>query len=171
MEIKISEKARLVFKGFGSGLIVNPRKRDCSYLEHTHIPIGSSAIWYCNKHKCLAESCDETGMSYQPTRASGLIDESGGPEALWFAFWEEDCAWPAIHVVRAESWEQAYEDFCDSLPDVPESDLEGVDGYLIGDENSNLPDGYSFTSDGRIVYTENVNGREIELVEVTTHEA
>lgn len=96
---------------------------------------------------------------------SRVIDESGDSEAVWFAFFEEDCFDPPIYIVRAESWEQAYEDFLDTRPDADLSDWSDEERAEF-EAGGNHPDGYSFTSDGRIVYSEAVMGYEIELKEV-----
>ena len=130
---------RLEFRGLGNGLIVNPRP-------------------------------DETGMSYQPASVptSRVIDNQYGgadSDSPWFVFFHENCAWPSYWIVRAESWESAYEEFLDEQPEADPSDL--ADAGWDPETSDDLPDGFSWDSSGRIVYSECIMGHEIELISAT----
>ena len=96
---------------------------------------------------------------------SRIIDESGDAEAKWFGFYEEDCMAPPIYLVRAHTFEQAYEDFIDSRPEVSFEDLDEEQREEL--EKSGGLSGYAYDSSGRLVYTETIMGYEVELKEVT----
>lgn len=98
---------------------------------------------------------------------SRIIDECGDADARWFGFYEEDCASPPIYLVRAHTFEQAYEDFIDSRPEVDVDDLDEEQRAMVEDREGNLPDGYTIDSSGRLVCTETIMGYEVELKEVT----
>lgn len=96
---------------------------------------------------------------------SRIIDECGDSDARWFGFYEEDCMDPPIYLVRARTFEQAYEDFIDSRPEVSLEDLDEEQREEL--EKSGDLSGYAYDSSGRLVYTEAIMGYEIELKEVT----
>lgn len=96
---------------------------------------------------------------------SRIIDECGDSDAKWFAFYEEDCFDPPIWIVRAESFERAYEDFVDSRPEVNLEDLDEDQREEL--EGSGDLSGYAYNLSGRLVYTEAIMGHEVELKEVT----
>ena len=84
---------------------------------------------------------------YDPaiTTASSLTVE-GYEDSPWFVFYAGDCAWPSLHIIRAESWEAACEEFI-----VGEADRGH---YLIRDDDPDYTedDGHC-TGDGRRVDT------------------
>lgn len=156
--IEFPESARLVFLMGDRRLTVNPRT--CK---------GDKAgkVWpYCenrNAHVCKEHSADGHTVSL-----NHLIDNQyGGADAAspWFAFWQEDCMSPPIWIVRAESFEAAYEEFLDELPETKLEDLD-EDQRAMVQSDGNGPDGYTYAANG-LVYSENVSGVEIRLVEVT----
>ena len=138
LTLEVPTTARLVFRmPSGSRLIINPRV--CDGREQVNGPD-------------------------QAVPLTRFLDESGDYADQWFAFWEEDCMSPPIYVVRAESFEQAYEDFCNEVVSrfpLSESDLTDYTKTEEGDY-----EGLTWTDRGWIS-TENVNGVEIRLVEVT----
>ena len=97
---------------------------------------------------------------------SRVIDECGDADAEWFAFFEENCFDPPIYLVRARSWEQAYEDFCDQLTPVDLSDLDEDQRAMVEDTEGNLPDGYAINSSGHLVHTESVMGYQTRIVSI-----
>lgn len=135
--IEFPATARLVFRTpMGSLLIVNPREckgdKAGKVWPHCSGPISKP------DHDCK-ENVHGPDASVP---VSSFVDNQYGAtdyDSPWFAFWEEDCMSPPISVVRASSFEAAYEDFLDTLP---EAELD-------------------------VVHTENVNGCEIKLIEVT----
>jgi hypothetical protein len=73
----------------------------------------------------------------------------------WFAFWVADCFDPSIHVIRAPSFETAYEVFCEREAD------RGF--YLIRDGDPDYDDDAgTWTGDGRRVDSEPFQGRELD---------
>ena len=122
------ESTRLVFSGMGRPLVLNPRECKGS-------PLAPSKIWpHCGAadHQCREIYTSE--ISAVPL--SRFLDESGDYAASWFAFWEEDCMDPPIWIVRAESFEQAYEDFINevvSRSPLSESDLTDYEKTPDGD--------------------------------------
>lgn len=163
--IEFPASARMVFRMGNGRLIVNPRecKGDARKLVWPHCsgPITKP------DHDCK-EMIHGPDSSVPVSRV--IDNQYGGTDyaSPWFAFWEADCMSPAISIVRAESWEAAYEDFLDTLPDADPSDWSDEEKATAEDpDNGNLPSGYSFSGNGRIIFTENVNGCEITLIEVT----
>ncbi len=76
----------------------------------------------------------------------------------WFAFWIEDCFDPCIYVIQQETFEAAYEDFCDWQADqlrIDEADLIGRDENFM-----------NYTSNGTPIDTEAVQGCECHLVRI-----
>jgi hypothetical protein len=97
----------------------------------------------------------ETSDALRIVTLSGIIDEEQDSEARWFIFCEADCAWPTHYIVRATTWEQAWEDFVEACVESMHTD--------------EVPEEYDGERkrDGSPVNTENVMGREARLVEVT----
>ena len=98
-------------------------------------------------------------------RLSGMLDSSGSSWASGaFCFYVADCFDPPLYVQFGDSWEDAYESFCDNEPslEIPESDF--ADYGLPGDDAT-----CQFTSDGRPIDTDNVQGitSPLRLVAVT----
>lgn len=153
--IEFPETARMVFKMPGRAhLIVNPRecKGDDRKLVWPHCSTR-------NSHACK-EMINGPDASVPVSRV--IDNQYGGTDyaSPWFAFWEADCMAPPIYIVRAESWEAAYEDFCDVIAPISDSDLPdylNAAGEFEGNYNSN----------GQPIDTESVNGCEISLIEVT----
>lgn len=98
-------------------------------------------------------------LSHEGARASSVSADEGFADSPWFAFWAEDCAFPVFHVIRAQSWEDAYEVFCEQEADRGH--------YLIqeGDPDYSEDDGH-WTGDGRRVDTECFQGAEVTLASV-----
>lgn len=75
----------------------------------------------------------------------------------YFAFWEEDCAWPAIFIVQARCWEDAYEVFCDEFA----SEMSDADYDALTEEER---EGVQFGDGGKMLANhEAINGCEIEF--------
>lgn len=168
IEIAFDRKStRLVFKGMGQHLIINPRPAKCEFQFDPNA--GNYSCAECDKSGFDDDHHEECwGASGGPLRIplERVIDEYADSESPWFAFWEEDCFEPPIWIVRAESFEQAYEDFVDALPAADLEDLD-EDQRAMVEGGGNLPDGYTFDSQGALKHTETIQGREIELIEVT----
>ena len=129
--------ARLEFRWAHPNLVINPRESDAPGIDVRAVP---------------AERV--------------LLGDSYSSDERWFAFYEEDCFDPPVWIVRADSWETAYEVFCDeALDSVDLEDLDPEQRVAVEGEG-NLPDGYSISSDGKLIYTETSMGYEIELISV-----
>lgn len=158
--IEFPATARLLFSGLGSGLVINPKPADHEYT----IVAGVQGCAKCKKGILDPVHSAETGTSSDPINVpeNRVIDENGNADDKWFAFWEEDCMSPPIWIVRAESFEQAYEDFYSAIP-------QPLDENTLADYERDA-DGYyndlTMTDRGWIS-TESIQGREIELMEVT----
>lgn len=92
---------------------------------------------------------------------SRVYDDTGS-DGQWFGMYEEDCADPPIYLIRADSFESAYEVFCEefasTLDEITLSDYERTpDGDF---------EGLTLTSRGWIS-TEAIMGYEVDLKEVT----
>ena len=107
-------------------------------------------------------------------RYSSRVTDYGGDKA--YAFWQEDCFCPRIYFVRGDSWEDAYENFLQVLPEedmtYPNLDREQEEEWRKACLPENVADGqygpgmgslegFTFRDGGGIVYTELVNGRRI----------
>lgn len=78
----------------------------------------------------------------------------------YFAFWEEDCAWPAIFIVQARRWEDAYEVFCDEFA----SEMSNEDYDALTEEER---EGVQISGGGKLLANhEAINGQEIEFAGV-----
>ena len=152
INIELSSKTtRLEFSGMGRPLVINPR--ECK---------GDSrgVFW----PMCSCEGCCREGSEISAVPLSRFIDESGDYEGRFFAFWDEDCMDPPLYVVRAESFEQAYEDFCNEV-------VEPLDDATLADYERNADGDYDdlTLNEKGWISTESVNGREIDLVSATVH--
>lgn len=96
-------------------------------------------------------------MPYGVKRLSSFTDEETDG-SLW-CFFAEDCFDPSIHLVRAYTFEDAYEFFCQLQADIGH--------YLIQHDDPDYDeDAGHWTDDGRRVDTENFQGFGVELVSV-----
>lgn len=101
-------------------------------------------------------------------RASGMYDESGFATGRWFVFYHEDCFQPSVYVIRAESFETAYEVFIEEFGakacGVIEPN-ENVSNYGDGTTVDSLLNSgvLTWTANG-IIDTEAIKGEEITLV-------
>jgi len=76
----------------------------------------------------------------------------------WFAFWVEDCFNPSIYTIQHDSFEAAYEEFCDWQVDqlkIEDTDLKDYDESSL-----------SYSSNGTPIDTEAVQGCECHLVRI-----
>lgn len=123
-----ASKHRLFFTGFGEGLVVHPWEG-----EAVDFSLGPQSV-----------------------PLSRIIDNQYGSadaSSPWFAFWQEDCAFPPIYLVRAETWEAAYEDFCDEV-------LEPLSADDMTDYDE---DEVARNSSGEPIDTESVQGCAVRL--------
>lgn len=92
------------------------------------------------------------------------------PDGKWFAIWNEDCFQPSVYIVRADSFESAYETFID------EFGAQACGTIAEDDDVSNYGDGatiesllgfgvLTWTPNG-IIDTEAVRGEEITLTSI-----
>lgn len=98
---------------------------------------------------------------------SRVIDNQYGAAdsaSPWFAFYVEDCFDPPIWLVRADSWESAYDDFVDALPETDLGDLDEDQRNEL--ESTGDLSGYTYDSSGLLKYTEAVMGYETKIVSV-----
>lgn len=155
-------KTRLEFSGMGRPLVINPHPAKCPAFKF--VPGNNYTCGTCGKSGTGPEHSGEGSPEISVVPLTRFLDESGDYAASWFAFWEEDCMDPPIWIVRAESFERAYEDFCETLPEV---NVEDLDADQIAAEKEGNLSGYSYADGVGLVYTEAVNGREIDIVSAT----
>lgn len=92
-------------------------------------------------------------------RISGLLDSSG---SSWnenaFVFYVADCFDPPLYVQFGKSFEDCYESFCDNEPTLVITPEEAKDYEGLGEGQN--PEDYqgSYTSDGKPIDTDNVQG-------------
>lgn len=97
---------------------------------------------------------DQYGHDAKRADHYGLDDWGNG----FFAFWVENCFDPSIAIVRADSFETAYEIFCDEFADwikIDDSDLADYD-----------PETLNYNGSGVAIDTESVQGSEISLLRI-----
>lgn len=85
------------------------------------------------------------------------IEQAGWGNDVWVAFYIEDCFDPPVYILRASSWEEAYEEFIDWQVDqlkIEEPDLNDYDAESL-----------TYSSNGVPVDTEGVRGKEVKLIE------
>ena len=85
---------------------------------------------------------------------SGFLASSGsGWDKEAFIFTVVNCFDPCLYIQFGQSFEDAYESFCDNAPEliIPESDFKDYD---MDSENPTC----QFTSDGKPINTDNVQG-------------
>jgi hypothetical protein len=81
------------------------------------------------------------------------------PEGRWFAFYNVDCFDPPFAIIRARSFETAYEIFCDEFERWLAVDATAAVDYPEDDRNYN--------GNGTHIDTDNVHGHELFLVSVS----
>lgn len=128
--------------------------------------------WRWNKSLVLDSRPDEERWAdpshHEEYRATELYVDDSWESGRWFAFWNEDCFQPSVYVIRAESFETAYEVF------IEEFGAKACGTIEPGDDVSNYGDGatvdsllesgvLTWTANG-IIDTEAVKGEEITLV-------
>ena len=101
---------------------------------------------------------DDAQQTPEGHRRAADLDDEHGPGGLWFAFYHEDCFEPPVYIIRARSWEEAYESFLEEFGQV-------VDEATIEDEYVEDDDRLYHTARGP-VDTENVKGHELKLIAV-----
>lgn len=85
------------------------------------------------------------------------------PEGLWFACYNVDCFDPPMAVIRARTFEQAYEIFCDEFSDWLKVDEADAVDYP--------EDARNYNNSGVHIDTDNVQIRPMHLVSLTTLES
>lgn len=79
-------------------------------------------------------------------------------EGEFYLFCNCDCAFPPVAIIRADSWEQAYETFCDEF-----SRWMAIDETDIADYEE---DSLNYSASGVAIDTDSVQGFEVILTEV-----
>lgn len=78
----------------------------------------------------------------------------------WFMFWVADTYDPAGYAIQHDSFENAYEEFCDWKEDMLKIEEPDLKDYMEDPENPTC----SFSSKGVPIDTESIQGREVKLV-------
>jgi hypothetical protein len=105
--------------------------------------LGTLAFW--DKH---GQDC------HHVTHHANVDDYGKG----WFVFYVEDCFAPPLAIIRADSFETAYEIFCDEFERWIRVDETDAADYPEDERNYN--------GNGTHIDTESVQGAEIRLVSV-----
>lgn len=79
-------------------------------------------------------------------------------DGAYFAFWVEDCFCPPVYIIKARSFEHAYETFCDTFTDVIKIEASDLKDY---DQDT-----LNYSGDGVPIETEAVMGREVGVLSV-----
>jgi len=99
---------------------------------------------------------------FHPSTDTGILfrayDDSG---SKFFSFCHADCFDPAMHLICADSFESAYDIFLDEFAQTAtDSDFPGEAAKEAALNNGVC----SYSSGGRFVYSENVQGFEMKLI-------
>jgi hypothetical protein len=109
----------------------------------------------------VVNPCESERYDVHAVPLTRFYDDTGS-DGDWFAFWEEDCHAPPVYILRADSFESAYEVFCEEfVHPLDEDTLKDYERTPEGDY-----EGLTLTSRGWIS-TESIQGHEIELKAVT----
>jgi hypothetical protein len=96
------------------------------------------------------------------------------PSGEWFACYNVDCFDPPFAVIRAQTFEQAYEVFCDEFEDwlrvdpMGETDYHSAECNATNHEHCNCD--ISYNSSGTHIDTDNVQIHSLTLVSITCKE-
>jgi hypothetical protein len=102
---------------------------------------------------------DTTGLcANEGTKITSF--EDGGFGDRWFIFFVEDCFMPSLHLIKDESFESAYEVFCDQ---------EGKRGhYVVKDDDPDYTDKQKaemwVDNNGNRLVTEAIQGFEVDFL-------
>jgi hypothetical protein len=124
---------------------------------------AAKVVFGYNGSKFAYPSSDssDSGESY----ISKIIADNYSDDDPFFIFFEQDCMSPLLTLVRAESFESAYELFVETLTPLSDTDLAD---YVTGTDDNGNPEYASLTwTDNGFVTTELVQGFECYLVSVT----
>lgn len=115
-------------------------------------------LWVWNPDKTV-ESHDLMDRVGGPYHIVDFLDESDGER--WFIFAVVDCHFPARDLVRADSFEGAYEEYVDWAAENRHIKIEEGDyaDYKVESDESTC----GWTSDGTPVDTESIQGHEVQL--------
>ncbi len=132
---------------------------DCEKAKRIWVRSGDAECVYDSEGK--TECHDPMDRVGGPYRISAFVSESDGSQ--WFLFAVVDCHFPLHDLVRGDSFEDAYEAYIDWAAEhrhiaIAEDELPD---YLDGENFSG-----SYTSDGRRVDTDNVQGHEVALLRI-----
>jgi hypothetical protein len=132
---------------------------DCENARRIWVRSGEAEWVFDAEGK--TESHDPMDRVGGPYRISAFVSDSDGSQ--WFLFAVVDCHFPLHDLVRGDSFEDAYEAYIDWAAEhrhiaIAEDELPD---YLDGDDFSG-----SYTSDGRPVDTDNVQGHQVTLLRI-----
>lgn len=119
------------------------------------------AVWLWDETKLL-KSHDPMDRVGGPYRIVDFIGDQSIAGDRWFLFAVADCAFPLHDLVRADSWEEAYEIYCDWAAEHRHIKIEQPNLSDYVDEQGEYNG--SYTSDGTPIDTENVCGFEVTLL-------
>lgn len=132
---------------------------DCGHVRRIRVKHGE-AEWVLDLSGTV-ETHDPLDRVGGPYRIHDFVESDG---EQWFLFSVVDCAFPLVDLVRGSSWEDAYETYVDSAAEkrdiaIAEADF---DDYALESDNPTC----HFTSDGRPVDTDNVQGNVVTLIAI-----
>jgi hypothetical protein len=132
---------------------------DCEKARRIWVRSGDAEWVHDSEGKTEChDPMDRVGWPY---RISAFVSESDGRQ--WFLFAVGDCHFPLHDLVRGDSFESAYEAYLDWAAEhrhiaITEDELPD---YMDGDNFTG-----SYTSDGKPVDTDNVQGHEVTLLRI-----
>jgi len=123
------------------------------WVRYANSRPGEEWVWQKEKNVETHHPMDRVGG---PFGLSDFVDEGSGEHL--FVFSVVDCAFPIYDLVRADSWEDAYEAYIDWAASHRHLAIQEPDLKDYKEEN------LQYTSDGVPVDTDNVNGWEAVFV-------
>lgn len=132
------------------------------WVQSLQAPIGSDdGIWVWDCEDKIESHCpmDRVGGPYG---LSDFVNEDN--EDKFFIFCVVDSYFPIYDLVCARSFEQAYEDYVDFAADNRHCLINDTDLKDYLDKNGEYQG--SYTSDGKPVDTEAIQGNEVRLIRI-----
>lgn len=88
---------------------------------------GNNEYILCEGEMGAADAYASKGANVQ--RVNDVYFQDTWDKSKWFIFYVADCFCPPLYLIRANSWEDAYEAFCDEFSDA--IDTEAVQGFEV----------------------------------------
>lgn len=134
-----------------------PLEREAKTVYVRRIGDKDAALW-CYDTTGAVETHDPADRCGDPLRIYGFVSDSWGERLFLFCI--ADSHFPITYLVFGDNFQAAYECFIDHQADYLEIGEDEADDYKLNTDDPTC----GFTSDGKPVDTDNVQGFEVALV-------